>query len=82
MATILEQVGSGRRFVLLGAGYGMYQSSRPNAFFGDWVPTTKEGTETVLAVCNAEGRIGWVHSEEVRVVSVEGVAPGEVLGSP
>jgi hypothetical protein len=79
MATIVEQIGTGHRYLLLGAGYGKFQSSRPNAFFGDILPTTKEGSEAVLAVCNEEGRIGWVRSEEVRVVSVDGVEPAEAL---
>jgi len=79
MATIVEQIETGYRYLLLGAGYGKYQSARPNMILGDLLPVTKEGSETVLAVCNEEGRIGWVRSEEMRVVSVDGVEPAKAL---
>ena len=62
MATIVEHVDTKMRYVLL-------------LFFGDWAPTIKDGHESVVAVCNSDGQIGWFDAKDMRVVSVDGVSP-------
>jgi len=80
MATIVESTKTGHRYVLLGAGYGMFESARPSIIFGDLLPSKTQGAESMLAVCDAEGNVGWLRSEEARVVSVDGESPGAALG--
>ena len=72
MATIVERKTNGKRYILLGSGFGAYQSKKPNWFFGDYVADTDEGQYAMVCVCNAEGRVGWFESSEVEVVSVDG----------
>ncbi len=82
MATVLVHRTTQARFVLLGAGFGMYKSSTPGMFLGDLDPQVKSGSASLLAVCDAHGQIGWVRSTDVAVVSVDGHAPHEYLMPP
>lgn len=75
MATIVEHVDTKMRYVLLGTGLGMYSNARPGLFFGDWAPTIKDGHESVVAVCNGGGQIGWFDAKDMKVVSVDGISP-------
>lgn len=79
MATVLVHRTTHARFVLLGAGFGMYKSSTPGMFLGNLDPNVKSGSASLLAVCDAHGQIGWVRSTEVVVASVDGHAPHEYL---
>ena len=80
MATIVQHHQTGRRYVLLGTGFGAYSSSRPGVFFGSLSPDEDSGTMDMVAVCDEAGQIGWVHSRELAVVEVDGRPPGELLG--
>jgi hypothetical protein len=79
MAVIVADKGSAERFVLLGTGYGAFESSRPDLFFGNLMPNEKSGSISVVAVCNADGEIGWVPPESVEVIEVDGKPLSEIL---
>lgn len=72
MATIVRNTKSGERYVLLGSGFGSYQSKKPNWFFGDLVSDTTEGQHAMICVCDSAGQIGWLESQHVLVESVDG----------
>jgi hypothetical protein len=71
MATILKHVDTGERYVLIGAGFGAYKSARPS-LFGSLLPKEESGNITVVAVCNNEGLIHWIHSSKLIVVEIDG----------
>jgi len=77
MATIVREPRSGGHYILLGAGFGAYKSTHPSMFFGSLAPWEDSGEVSVVAVCDHEGRIGWLNSHELQVVSIDGKAPGE-----
>ena len=79
MATIVMHRDSGARYVLLGTGFGAFKASRPSVFFGNLLPTDESGELTMVAVCDSKGNIGWIHSEELIVVEVDGKAPAEMV---
>jgi len=79
MATIIEHIETGKKAVLLGAGYGAYKASRPSAIFGNWAPVEDTADISMLAVADENGVVLWCKSDEIRVVSVDGVAPGELI---
>ena len=79
MATIIEHRPTGKRFILLGAGYGMWASSRPNRILGDMFATDRSGEDHMLYVSDAHGDIHWLHPDSARVVSVDARPPGELL---
>ena len=78
MATIVEHKDGGR-FVLLGFGYGMYKSARPGRVLGDLFPRTEDGADSLLAICDEDGKIGCLRPADCRIVEVDGKAPGELL---
>ena len=79
MATIVEHIESGERYVFLGAGFGMFRSARPNWFLGNLAPDIDEDVTQAVCVSNVDGRVVWMHSADVRVVSIDGQAPHKLL---
>ena len=72
MATIVRHRKTGTKFVLLGSGFGAFQSKKPNWLFGDLMADTEEGQYAMVCVCDANGKVSWVESSEVVVESVNG----------
>ena len=81
MATIVLHERTNTRYVLLGAGFGAYQSKKPNWFLGDWVADTTEGQFAMVCVARKDGSIGWLKSSEVTVESVDGHTVRDLLTS-
>jgi len=79
MAVIVKHIESGEKYILLGTGFGAFKATRPSLFFGNLAPTEEAGQVTMVAVCNSQGQIGWVHSDELEVVEVNGRTPAELL---
>ena len=79
MAIIVEHRESGERFVVLGAGYGMWASARPNRVFGDLFANDQSGTQEGVCVSDAAGNIGWLSPREVKLVRVGGASPAEAI---
>ena len=79
MATIVQHNESGKRYVLLGTGFGAYKSTMPG-FLGRMAPVVDDALLPMVCVCNKRGKIGWYESTEVRVMEVDGRPVGEHLG--
>lgn len=73
MATIILHKPSGVHYVLLGTGYGAYQSHRPSVFGGDLFPHEHSGKIPVAAVCDEHGEIHWFLTEELQVAQIDGL---------
>ncbi|MDE0314986.1 MAG: hypothetical protein OXM61_08790 [Candidatus Poribacteria bacterium] len=43
MATIVKHNTTGKNYCLLGTGFGVFQSSKPNMFFGNLMADVDEG---------------------------------------
>ncbi|MEO0415425.1 MAG: hypothetical protein AAF226_10795 [Verrucomicrobiota bacterium] len=79
MATVVRHNTSGNHFVLVGVGFGMYRTARPNAFFGEILPTEDGGEAGMVALCLPNGEIKWANHSEVTVVSIDGRSPQELV---
>lgn len=79
MATIVKYRETGEEYILLGTGFGSYQSQKANWFFGNMIADVDEGTNPMVCVCKADGKIGWLESHKVTVVSVDGVKVSDIL---
>jgi len=79
MATIVKLKGKDLHAILLGVGYGMHKSARPSMIFGDLLPNETSGESMMAAVSSADGTILWCRSEDLEVVSVDGIAPSDIL---
>lgn len=73
MAVIVQHKQTGQKYFLVGSGFGMYKSARPNRLLGDIMPKSEEGSAALLAVCDAAGEIHWVDSSEFRVYEIDGI---------
>lgn len=80
MATIVR-FDQKTHYVLLGTGHGAWASLSQSFLDGTAVPTTGGRSESVVAVCDSHGRIGWFPSNRLEVVSVDGQSPRELLAS-
>ena len=74
MATIVEHIESKTRYILLGAGLGMYLSS-PKLVFKE------SGVEKLICVSNPKGNIQWLQARNVKVISIDGKSPDEYFHS-
>ena len=79
MAIIVEKIESGERYILVGAGFAVYESARPSVFFGNLLPNEKQGTSEMIAVCDSEGNISWIAHQALRVVEIDSRKPEEIL---
>lgn len=79
MATIVKYQENDGHYILLGAGFGTYKSSRSSTLIGDLFPTENSGERPVVAICDFNGKIAWVYSEKIEVIRVDGKSPSEIL---
>ena len=72
MAIIVHDKQTKHRYVLLGAGFGVYESTTP-----------KDSDDLIslpmLACADRSGQIVWLSSEDVVVLEVDGKAPAVLL---
>ncbi|MBF4691964.1 hypothetical protein [Fusibacter ferrireducens] len=80
MAIILEHRITREKYILLGAGLGMFRSSRPGVFAGNLNPVVEEGREEVISVCDIEGEIIFIDRAELKVIEVDGKKINEITG--
>ncbi|MBL8753769.1 MAG: hypothetical protein JNK15_10755 [Planctomycetes bacterium] len=80
MAIIVTHVDKGGRFVVLGASVSKWATSTGHVLFGDLAPVEKSGVVRSVAVCGADGKIQFADADQLRVVSIDGKTPQELLG--
>lgn len=80
MATIVEDIETRYRYVLIGTGFGAFHAVTPGVILGNLAPTRETGEYTMVCVCDARGTMGWLYSDKARIVSVDGQDPAAVLG--
>ncbi len=78
MATIVEHKETGKRYIVMGTGFGIYKSARNNAFF-QWAVVEEEDNYHLVAVCDRKGNIKWFYSEDLVVVEVDGGKPSDLV---
>lgn len=79
MAIIVEHKELKGEYILIGAGFGAYKTSRPAVFIANHLPKEDSGEMTMVAVCNEDGEIGWFNSDELIVKKVDEVSPRDIL---
>ena len=79
MPTIVKNIETEQRYVLLGAGFDYTDPemlSRVLQLDIDDISVLNTG----IAVCDQEGAIEWFDPEELQVVEVDGKTPAQLLG--
>lgn len=72
MAIVVSYKKDGKKYILIGTGFGAYKATRPSFFGGNLFPHEDEGNIRVVAVADREGDIHWVDSDDLRVIEVDG----------
>ncbi len=78
MATIIKHNETGKNYCLLGTGFGVFQSSKPNVFLGNLLADVDAGEYAMVCVCDRVGTIYWIDAAEVTVVSIDGQNIGDL----
>jgi hypothetical protein len=74
MAIVVKNKKTQNNYILLGTGFGAFNASKPNYFFENLLPYEQKGTISMVAVCDEEGNISWIDSNELQVVQVDGIS--------
>ncbi|MEZ4887674.1 MAG: hypothetical protein R3E32_23270 [Chitinophagales bacterium] len=77
MAIFIKNIDTSEKYILLGSGYGMFQSKKPNWFLGNLLADTENGDAKVVCACDKHGKIVWLHADKIQVVEVDGKSPSE-----
>jgi len=75
--TIVRLNSTEKEYVLLGTGFGMFKA-QGQAGWGKMVNTSK-GDKRVVALSNEFGQVLWADSNDITVVSVDGVNISKIL---
>jgi len=79
MPTIVQMKDSKAHAILIGVGYGMFRSSHPSPLLGNLFASRETGDAEMAAISTASGEILWCHTDDLTVVSVDGIPPHELL---
>jgi hypothetical protein len=90
LATIVLHRPTKKRYLVIGSGFGAQQPRRSVAFgmlgpeekIEDLVLVPVGGTQGIIAVCGDNGEIGWLPSDELRVIEIDGKPPEQWLKQP
>ncbi|NER21045.1 MAG: hypothetical protein F6J86_01760 [Symploca sp. SIO1B1] len=77
MAIIVKHKESQNNYILLGTGFGIYKSSRPNAFF-ELLTIDEQEHFRLVAVADHHGEIKWFYSKDLTVIEIDGRHPSEL----
>jgi len=79
MAIICRHITSGKQYVVLGAGYGVFQTSHPSVLLGSVQPKKQSGDMQAIAVCDDSGHVSWFKPDDISIESIDGKKPKEIL---
>ena len=80
MATKARWKNDGKTYLFLGVGFGAYKAMVAGNFFQSISPEVDSKEIGMVALCDGEGRVGWVDYSEVEIVEIDGRSPSELLG--
>lgn len=79
MATIVKQLTTDKNFILVGTGFAAYKTSKPSTFIANRIPKSDEGKIRMIAVCDKQGKVKWMHTDEIKIINIDGNLPLNIL---
>jgi hypothetical protein len=79
MVTIVKHEPTGKKYVLIGTGYGAYKTGKPPVFVANRLPVEDSGTIKMASVSNEKGEIFWLPTDELIIVEINGMSPEQIL---
>lgn len=83
MATLVQYAENGKTYVFIGAGFAASMIAQDLGIFGTLMGDRSEkgARYPMAAVADGVGRIHWVRTTDLTVVSVDGSPPADLLAS-
>jgi hypothetical protein len=78
MATIVENIESKKRFVLIGSSFSYFKEVSEHRFL-KFLRNTEEGEFEVITISDENGEILFRNADEFKVVEIDGKTISEVL---
>jgi hypothetical protein len=79
MAIIVEYLKDNKKYIYIGASYSYYKEKSPSFFGGNLFPNEEEGEFNCVLVSDELGHLVWLPAQEVKLISVNGSSPSEIL---
>ena len=79
LLTIVKQIANDKKFILIGTGFGAFKTSNPSTFRVNRLPKPDEGVIPMVAVCDENGEIKWMKTNEIKIVNIDGNSPINIL---
>jgi len=79
MLTIVKQITTDKKFILIGTGFAAYKTSKPSTFMVNRICKAGQGVIPMVAVCNESGEISWMNTDEIKIVDIDGNLPLNIL---
>jgi len=79
LLTIVNQIATNKNFILIGTGFGAFKTSNPSTFRVNRPPKADEGVIPMVAVCDENGQIKWMKTNEIKIVNIDGNLPINIL---
>ncbi len=76
---IVKHNENGKKYILLGTGYGAFKATRPSYFGGNLFPKNEEGTYQMVAITDETNKIFWCPSKDLTILSADGKTISEWL---
>lgn len=77
--TVVQHQGNGVYYLLIGTGFGAWATASPSVLMGNKMPVERRGEYAMACLCDAQGAIGWIPSDQVKVIQIQGQSPSEAL---
>ncbi len=77
MAIIIKKKNGAEKYIMLGSGFGMFRSQKPNWLLGNLAADTESGGARIICACDEKGEMVWLNAEEYQVYSIDGLSPSE-----
>lgn len=78
MATIVENIASKKRFILIGSSFSYYKEISEHRLL-KFLRNTEEGEFEVITISDENGEILFRNADEFRVVEIDGKPISEIL---
>ena len=79
MANIVKHLLTGKNYILIGTGFAAYKTANHTHFIANRISKPEEGEITMVAVCDENGHLSWLNSDEIEIVEIDGNLPQNIL---
>lgn len=80
MSTIVLHKPTNRKLILIGTGYELpRKANHLEPLYGSLHRSRSNPSIEMITVCDSEGHISFIPSDELIVIEIDGVSPGQII---